>query len=357
MSHWRTTIYTVVIAVVLGGAAGILGTAWTSSYLSDYAVQLSELTSPLRLSQERPRNFPSSYKEALEGLIDTSLPSVAEVYQGTPGVLGYELADRAHVGVVLTSDGWLAVFVPSGSTTTLKGASARIRGQMYPVVQSVFDTTVQVLFVKVDASGLSVAAFGKGRDTRVGEQVFVATGAQEVMPTSVMLHVWPGAKPVSSDQPNRTLVLDQEVVSGSVVFNLSGDLIGLTQAENQLLPIEPVLPALRSLLEQQKIIHPSFGVLYIDLAHALSVSPTLSRSNKNGALLYGTSSVVRGGAAKLAGLRPADILLSINGASINEMRGLDELIEQYRPGDVVQVLIDRAGETQTVEVKLGERKE
>ncbi len=354
-SHWRTTIYTVLIAIVLGGATGILGTAWTSSYLSDYAVQLSELTAPLRLSQERPRNFPSSYKEALERLIETSLPSVVEVYQGTPGVLGYQRADRTHVGVVLTSDGWLVV--PVQAATSLKGASVRIRGQMYPIVETIFDASASVLFVKIEASGLSVAAFGKGRDSRVGEQVFVATGAQEVIPSSVVSHVWPTSTPVSSDAPNRILVLDKEVDSGSIVFNLSGDLIGLTQAGNRLLPIEPILPSLRSLLEQQKIVHPSLGVSYVDLSHALSVSQALSRSYRNGALLYGASSVARGSAAKLAGLKPADILLSINGESVSESRGLDELIEQYRPGDLIQVLIDRAGETQTVEVKLGERKE
>jgi S1-C subfamily serine protease len=355
-SNWRTTIYSILIAVVIGAISGILGTAWTSSYLSDYAVQLSELTAPLRLSQERPRNFPSSYKEALERFIETSLPSVIEVYQGTPGVLGYESDGRAHIGVVLTSDGWLAVLMPNGANA-FKGARVRIRGQMYSVVESVFDSSTQVQFVKVDASGLSVAAFGKGRDARVGEQVFVATGAAEVSPASVASHLWPVGLSVSSDAPNRKLLLDKEVANGSIVFNLSGDLIGLMQTENQILPIEPVLPALRSLLEQQKIVLPSFGVSYMDLSHALNISPTLSRSYRNGALLYGALSVARGGSAKLAGLKVDDILLSINGESISESRGLDELIEQYRPGDVVQALFDRVGETQTVEVKLGERKE
>lgn len=353
--NWRTTIYTILIAVVLGAASGILGTAWTSSYLSDYAVQLSELTAPLRLSQEKPRNFPSSYKEALEGFIETSLPSVVGVYQGSAGVLGYEPSDKTHVGVVLTSDGWVAI--PMATSASLKGANVRAGGQTYPVTQTVYDEVARVMFVKVDASGLAVAAFGKGRDSHTGEQVFVATGSVEMLPASVASHEWPGAVPASSDVPNRMLVLDRDVGVGHIVFNLSGDLIGLTQSENQVLPMEAVLPALRSLLEQQKIVRPSFGVHYVDLAHSVNISPTLARSYRTGALLYGATSVVRGGAAKLAGLRAGDILLSINGEAIDGARGLDELIEQYKVGDVLQVLIDRAGETQTVEVKLGERKE
>lgn len=355
MQNWRSTIYTILIAIVLGGAAGILGTAWTSSYLSDYAVQLSELTSPLRLSQERPRNFPSSYKEALERFVEASLPSVVEIYQGTPGVLGFNESDRIHSGLMLTSDGWLAISV--SAPAALKGSSVRIRGEIYPVVETVYDSTTKIIFAKVDANGLPIAAFGKGRDSHIGEQVFIAITNKKMIPSSIAAHVVPGTTPISSDEPNRRLILDRETSTGSIVFNLSGDAIGFLQSETSVLPIEAVLPALRSMLEQQKIVRPSFGVQYIDLSHALNVSPNLRGSHRTGALLYGSSSIARGGAAKLAGLRASDILLSINGESIDDAHGLDELIEQYRSGDVVQVLIERARETQTIEVKLGEKKE
>ena len=59
--------------------------------------------------------------------------------------------------------------------------------------------------------------------------------------------------------------------------------------------------------------------------------------------------------ARKAGILPGDILLSVNGETINGTLGLDELIEQYRPGDRVQILLDRGGAQQTIEVTLGEK--
>lgn len=351
-SRWRTTVYTIIIALAIGGASGVLGTALTSSYLSEYALQLSELTAPLRLSQERPRNFPSSYKEAVEKFVTSSLPAVAEVYQGAPGVLGYVSEDRFRVGVILTSDGWLAVETAPTGPFNLKEARVRIRGQVYPVVESAYDDVTRMIFLKVDASGLSVAAFGKGSDTQLGEQVFVARGPSAFTPASITQHVWPDATLVSSDEPNRFLLVDEDVEPGSIVFDLNGEAVAIAQEQGRLLPIESVTPALRSLLEKQEIIRPSLGVQYIDLTHAIDIPVELSRSYRHGALLYSAASVPRSSAARAAGLKPGDILLSINGELINGTYGLDELIAQYRAGDRVQIAIDRKGETQTIEVEL-----
>ncbi|MEK7615179.1 MAG: hypothetical protein AAB431_02235, partial [Patescibacteria group bacterium] len=154
--NWNTTFYTIVIAFVLGGASGVLGTAWTSSYLSDYAVQLTELTAPLRLTQERPRNFPSSYKDAVDRLVESSLPSIVEIYQGQPGPLGY-LQAPIQTGIVLTTDGWIAMYSEPTQSHTLIGAEVAVNGKLYPIVENVYDANTQMLFVKVEANDLPVA--------------------------------------------------------------------------------------------------------------------------------------------------------------------------------------------------------
>lgn len=354
-SQWRTTLYTVIIAFIIGGASGVLGTAWTSSYLSDYAVQLSELTTTLRLSQEKPRNLPSSYKEALEGFVETSLPSVVEIYQGGQDALGYHANDFSSIGVVLTTDGWMAVGMPDAATTLPAGAEARIGEQMYPIVEQIYDATTDVLFIRVDASELPVVAFGKGREARTGEQVFVATQTDQFVTASLSGHLWPDVVSVSSDEPNHFLQLDREVLPGSLVFNLSGDVIAFARSSQTLLPFEAIVPTLRSLLEKKEIIRPSLGVSYIDLAHAINIPETLTRSYRNGALLYGPTSITRTGAAKKAGVRVSDIIISVNGESVNGEHGLDELVEQYHVGDVVQLLVDREGKMQLIDVTLSQK--
>lgn len=355
---WRTIFYTILVSLLIGAASGVLGTALTSSYLSDYAVELSRITAPLRLSQERPRVFPSSYREAVDRFVESSLPSVVSVYVGAPGALGFTDDDRLGVGLVLTNDGWVAVRVSDAGPFTLLGAHIQVRGQVYPVLESVYDSVSGVVLAKVDASGLPVATFGKGRETQIGEQLFVASSSSAFVTATLSSHLWPGSELVLSDRPNRSLRIDRSVQVGEVVFNLNGEAVGVaTEADGNISPIEALLPALRSLLENGKITRASLGVRYVDLTHAVDVPESLSRSHRSGALLHGTSAVPRASAAYRAGLRAGDVVLSVNGETVNGTYGLDELIAQYRPGDRVQFSLDRAGERMTIEVELGERKE
>jgi S1-C subfamily serine protease len=351
-SSFRTLIYTVILAIVLGTASGILGTVWTSSYLSDYAFQLSELSSPLRVDQEKPRNVPSSYNEAVTGLIESSLPSVVEVYIGMAGSLGYSSNDVFDRGIVLTTDGWVAIAsVDPTRVSSFKTARARVAGEMYSVVESAYDSITQTLFVKLDANNLSVVSFGKGRETRAGEQVFVVESSSAFLPATISEHVWPQAQAVSSDKPQRRLLLDKEISEGFLVYNLSGDVIGFGQ-DRVVLPFESILPAFHSLLETKKISRASLGVSYIDLSHQIDIARELSRGLKNGALLYGSSAVKFGSAAKSAGLQIGDVVLDINSEVINSSKGLDELLEQYKVGDKISIMFDRIGELKTVEVIL-----
>ncbi|MBM5789993.1 serine protease, partial [Candidatus Parcubacteria bacterium] len=283
MSSWRFTVYTIVISLAVGAASGVLGTALTSSYLSDYAVALAELTGPLRRSQERPHPLPASYQEAVERLAESALPSVAEIYQGAPGALGFGEEDRFRIGVVLTGDGWVAVQASSAGPFSLKGANARIRGQMFEIAQSVYDGATRTIFVKVDAAGLPVAAFGKGREMQTGDQAFLAFGPASFASVRLIAHRWPGAALVSSDEPNRFLQVDREAAIGDILFNLNGEVVAIARADGAFLPMEALQPSLRSLLEHQRVTRPTLGVRYLDVAHAVQASDTLTRSLAQGA--------------------------------------------------------------------------
>ncbi|MBI4714191.1 serine protease [Candidatus Uhrbacteria bacterium] len=343
-SSFRTLIYTVLLSVVLGAASGILGTAWTSSYLSDYAFQLSELTAPLRVDQEKPRNVPSSYNEAVAGLIESSLPSVVEIYRTMAGPLGYSSDDISDRGVILTTDGWVAIVsIDPSRVSSFKTARVLANGEMYSVSESVYDSITQTLFLKLDAHNLPVASFGNGRETRLGEQVFVVESSRAFLPATISEHVWPQAESGSSDKPQRRLLLDKEISEGFLVFNLSGDVIGFGQ-DRIVLPFESILPAFRSLLETKKISRASLGVNYVDLSHQVDISFKLSRGLKNGALVYGNS--------KNKWFQVGDIILTINVESLNSTKGLDEILEEYKVGDKISITFDRAGEVKTVEVIL-----
>ena len=57
---WPSFFSLVSVSVVAGLGAGIIGTAFTTDYLSEYAFGLSRLTEPLRFTQELPRTIPKN---------------------------------------------------------------------------------------------------------------------------------------------------------------------------------------------------------------------------------------------------------------------------------------------------------
>ncbi len=64
------------------------------------------------------------------------------------------------------------------------------------------------------------------------------------------------------------------------------------------------------------------------------------------------SGVTPGGAAELAGLQANDILLSYNGSPITSLQDYSNLIRESAPGDLVNLDIQRDGQTLSVEVTL-----
>ncbi len=147
--------------------------------------------------------------------------------------------------------------------------------------------------------------------------------------------------------------------SGGALVNTDGRLIGINTAilsrsgGNQgvgfSVPSNQAMHIMRRIIEDGRVVRGFLGVqvgtLSPDAARRMNL-PTLG-----GAVI---ENVEAGAPAALAGLQPGDVVVQINGTSVQEDRQLRLLISQNKPGTTVALRVARNGGMQNVTVALGE---
>lgn len=352
---WPHTIRIIIFSCLIGGAAGVLGTALTTSYLSQYALSLGEVTQNLGLSQARPRTLPQSYLDALEKLEDQSLPAVGSLFtRANIPPSGVSVSESSATVVGLTSDGW------SLSTDGRVGDMMHFGGQTCEVDEVREEPMLGLKFLHCAISNASVVDIAGGYGIQTGDQLFIVAHDTDIIFTQARNVVW-GEAVRGSDEPSRRIVLTDHTLvnSGAAVFNVYGELVGIVETQEgglHVIPFEHLSGAFRQVLEStQTITYPALGVRGIDLSRAVGVSEELSDGAHAGFVLYGSRAVASGSAAQKAGLVTGDVLLSVEGVMIDGTNALDDLIANYAVGDEIQIEFEREGTRQEITVTLGER--
>ncbi len=145
--------------------------------------------------------------------------------------------------------------------------------------------------------------------------------------------------------------------SGGPLFNLKGEVIGVNTAiiggANTIgfaIPIAVVKQILPQLEKNGRVVRGFLGVqpqpITQDMVDSLGLKST------QGALL---ADVVKGGPADKAGLKPGDVVVSLNGKPVTDPNQLTRDVGAIPPGQTVKLEVIRDGKQRQVEVKLGER--
>jgi serine protease Do len=143
------------------------------------------------------------------------------------------------------------------------------------------------------------------------------------------------------------LNLDGKVVGiNSAIYSRSGGSMGIGFA----IPSNLARSVQEQLVDHGAVTRGYLGVVIQDLTPELAESFGLAR--KDGALV---AQVAEGSPAMAAGLRPGDVLTSVNGRSVDGAGSLRLAIGRQRPGSNASFQILRDGKTIAVDVELGTR--
>ncbi len=276
----------------------------------------------------------------------------------------------AGTGFIITNDGYIITnkhVVASGDSYKVFTSD----GKSYDAKVVSKDPFNDLAILKIDAKGLSVVELGSSSDLKIGQWVIAIGNALGEFDNTVTVGVV-SAKDRTISAENETLnnLLQTDTAinlgnSGGPLVNLAGQVVGINTAVAAknvaegigfAIPIDLVKSAIDSVEKTGKIVRPFLGVNYLPVTK--DVAKTLSLPIDYGALVTrggGSNVAVKSGSpADKAGIVENDILTQINGERIDDKHSLGLLIQQYRPGDEVEIKLLRAGKEQTVKVKLTE---
>ncbi len=155
--------------------------------------------------------------------------------------------------------------------------------------------------------------------------------------------------------------------SGGPLLDLKGQVIGINSAVNQqgqaigfAIPVNTIKKSVESVQKNGRIIRPWLGVRYVPVDQELAQKNNLSV--QTGALIMGNAAnkelgVIAGSPADKAGLVEGDIIMQVNGQTIDAEHALSNEVAKYSPGDTLTLKIQHKGASKDVKIKLEEYKE
>ena len=226
------------------------------------------------------------------------------------------------------------------------------------------DPSTDLALIKVDASDLEYLTFADSDKVRVGEWV-LAVGNPFNLTSTVTAGI------VSAKARNINILGDGSTIesfiqtdaainpgnSGGALVNMDGKLIGINAAiasrtgsyegYSFAIPSNIVKKVIEDFLQYGAIQRAYLGVSIAEITEDFAESKGIEVTS--GVYIV---DVHENGGAKSAGIKKDDIILSINNISVNSNSQLIGVVGQYRPGDKVNVKINRKGDIIVKEVTL-----
>lgn len=226
------------------------------------------------------------------------------------------------------------------------------------------DPSTDLALIKVEASDLEYLTFADSDKVRVGEWV-LAVGNPFNLTSTVTAGI------VSAKARNINILGDGSTIesfiqtdaainpgnSGGALVNMDGKLIGINAAiasrtgsyegYSFAIPSNIVKKVIEDFLQYGAIQRAYLGVSIAEITEDFAETKGIEVTS--GVYIV---DVHENGGAKSAGIKKDDIILSINNISVNSNSQLIGVVGQYRPGDKVNVKINRKGDIIVKEVTL-----
>ncbi|MBD2441075.1 HhoA/HhoB/HtrA family serine endopeptidase [Nostoc sp. FACHB-110] len=229
------------------------------------------------------------------------------------------------------------------------------------------DPVTDVAVVKIKATGLPVAKLGNSDNLLPGEWA-IAIGNPLGLNNTVTQGIISATERSVADlgvPTERVDFIQTDAAinpgnSGGPLLNAKGEVIGMNTAIIQgaqglgfAIPINTAQRIANQLVATGKADHPYVGIQMAELTAELQTKINQSdfgfKVNQNTGIII--LAVSPNSPASRAGLRPGDIIQSINKVTIQDLRQVQRQVEATKVGESLQITINRNGNQQAIAIK------
>ena len=392
---WKNVLGLVLVAAVSSGAA-----VGTSAYLMNkneqpvtYATGVENtFKQPYRLTNygtvaAEDIDFTRAAESAVHGVVHIKATANAKMAEGG-GNGGGQFVDPfeyffgfggrgfqrpqpqprvgAGSGVIISTDGYIIT-----NNHVIDGADelevTLNDNRKFPAKVIGTDPTTDIALIKIEAKDLPTIPFGDSEKLKVGEWV-LAVGNPFNLTSTVTAGIVSAKSRGNIGAGGRDLKKIESFIqtdaavnpgnSGGALVNTKGELVGINTAiysetgnfagYSFAVPISIAGKVANDLKQYGTVQRAVLGVLISDPQYVPEEDKAKVKA-LTGAYVGGFA---ERSSAKEAGLEKGDVITAVNGIQIKSANALQEQISKYRPGDKVELTVDRNGSTKHLTVEL-----
>lgn len=280
-----------------------------------------------------------------------------------------ELEHGLSSGTIVRSDGYIlcnyhAIAEADSVLVTMsdrRSFSAKVAG---------YDSLIDIALLKIEAKNLPSVTLGDSDLLEVGDWVLAIghpLGLGSTLTHGIVSALGRQVQVIDSEFGIESFIQTNAVInpgnSGGPLLNLRGEVVGINTAIStgtgyfigygHSVPINLAREAMNDILAYGRVVHGYMGVGMEEVTPELIGRHDLKMNHPLGVYL----NVQPHTPAERGGLLSGDVLLSVDGQTVNHANHVQTLIYHKDPGDIIALTVLRDGAERHLELTLGEREE